>query len=232
MMRDRKGVMRQRTRAACTALSVACALLLPAAVSAQHYSTSAGWGGGYVMYAPFIDAGEDSPTDIGFNDTWVALLHAESWQFGRWIGLRLGGYYSHGTVTLPTRNIDAAAYGIETAALIRVVPPAENRFVSLYLIGGGGLNWYGLGEGGDAVVEGANVMYHRGDRRQWSVLGGGGLEVLTGFRALDGEIGVRAEAVDQIMMGRPFRPIGGADPGMMHNLRFSLTLFAGVPSLF
>jgi hypothetical protein len=223
--------MTYRTRMTLALMMAAGALAAPTLAAGQNYDTSAGWGGGYVMYQPFIDAGEDSPVDIGFKDTWVALLQVETWQLNRWIGLRLGGYYSHGSVTLPTRNIDADAYGIETAALIRVVPPADNRFVTLYLIGGGGINWFGLGEE-SASIEDSNVEYRADDRRQFSALGGAGLEVMTGLRALDGEIGVRAEAVDQIMFKRPFRPVGGADPGMMHNLRFSLTLFAGVPSLF
>lgn len=231
MMHDRKDAM-TLTRMARALTMAACVLTMPTLAFAQNYDTSAGWGGGYLMYQPFVEAGDDTPVDIGFNDTWVALLQAETWQLNRWIGLRLGGYYSHGTVTLPTRDIDADAYGIETAALIRVIPPADDRFVSLYLIGGGGINWFGLGEGGSTVLEGSNVEYRSDERRQFSALGGAGLEVLTGLRALDGEIGVRAEAVDQILFDRPFRVVGGADPGMMHNLRFSLTLFAGVPSLF
>lgn len=225
--------MRNCVRAACSILATACAALLvdSTEAAAQDYSSSAGWGGGYVQYAPFIEAGDDSPVDIGFGGTWVAVLQAEKWVAG-WLGLRLGGLYSHGTVTLPTSNNRADLYGLETAALLRIIPPARERTMSAYLIGGGGIVWYGLGDGDDVLIEDSNVVYTPGESRQFAALGGAGIEVLTGIRALGEQIGVRVEGVDQMVLGRPFRPVGGSDPGMMHNMRLTLTLFTGIGNLF
>lgn len=209
-------------------LAAACAALAaPSNAAAQTYNASAGWGGGYVQYAPFIESGDDSPVDIGFGGTWVAVAQAEGWK-GGWVGLRLGGFYSHGTVTLPTRNNRADVYGVETAALLRVIPPQENGMLSAYLIGGGGVTWFNLGEGDDVLIEGSNVIYSPDESRQFMALGGGGIEVLTGIRVTDGEIGVRLEGVDQMVLGRPFRPAEGSDPGMMHNIRATLTIFTGI----
>jgi hypothetical protein len=76
------------------------------------------------------------------------------------------------------------------------------------------------------------VEYDSDESRQLVALGGGGIEVLTGLRVFDGEIGVRAEAIDNIMFDRPLRPVGAGSSDMMHNLRFTVTLFSGVPRLF
>jgi hypothetical protein len=218
-------------RGASVRLAVAVAagaVLMPSAdAAAQLYDASAGWGGGYVQYQPFIESGDDSPVDIGYGGTWVAVVQAERWLAG-WVGLRLGGFYSHGTVTLPTRDNRANVYGVETAALLRIVPPAERRYMSAYLIGGGGVTWFGLGEGDDVLIDGSNVVYSPGEARQFTALGGGGIELLTGIRVTDGEIGVRLEGVDQVVLGRPFRPVGGSDPGIMHNIRGTITLFTGI----
>lgn len=234
MTRKGSRSMRSSSPGVCAAvLAAACtALVAPAGAAAQTYDISAGWGGGYVQYAPFVEAGDDTPRDVGFGGTWVALVQVEKWELSHWLGLRLGGYYSHGTVTLPSSNNRAAAWGVETAALVRVVPPTDRTYVSAYLIGGGGMNWFDLGEGNNVPVPGSNLVYSQDDARQFTILGGGGIEVLTGFRVMDGEIGVRAEGVDHIVLDRPFRPAGGSSAGMMHNLRFTLTLFSGVPSLF
>jgi hypothetical protein len=214
-------------------LAAACTAFIPSSAAAQNYDTSVGWGGGYVQYAPFIESGEDSPVDIGFGGTWIAGLQAEGWELGGWLGVRLGGFYSHGTVTLPNRDIAADAWNLETTALVRIVPPAEHRSMTAYLIGGGGVTWFGLGDGDDEVlIEGSNVVYDPGETRQLAVLAGGGIEVLTGIRVTDGQIGVRLEGVDQMVLDHPFRPLGGSDPGMMHNIRATITLFAGVGTLF
>lgn len=225
--------MRASARGAGILLAVAAmGLSFPFPACGQDYDVSAGWGGGYISYAPFVERGATSAQDIGMSATWVALLQAESWQLQRWVGVRLGGFYSRGTVTYPTAEKKSSVFGIETAALIRVIPPAPGRAGSAYLIGGGGLMWFELGEGPAVPIAGADVIYDPDERRQWMLLGGGGIELMTGLRALDGQIGVRLEAVDQIAMGRPFRDIGGADPELMHNLRFSVALFSGVPKLF
>ncbi|HSK18047.1 MAG TPA: hypothetical protein VK912_02830 [Longimicrobiales bacterium] len=215
-------------------LAAACvALFRPAEAAAQDYDTSVGWGGGYVQYAPFIESGEDSPVDIGFGGTWIAGLQAEGWDLGGWLGVRLGGSYSHGTITLPNRNIAADAWNLETTALVRIVPPAVHRSMTAYLIGGGGVTWFGFGEGDEEVlIEGSNVAYNPEDTRQLTVLGGAGIEMLTGIRVTDGQLGLRLEGVDQLILDHPFRPLDGSDPGSMHNIRATLTLFAGVGSLF
>ena len=200
---------------------------------AQDYDTSIGWGGGYLKFAPFVEQGASAPSDLGLGGTWVAVLQAESWKLNRWLGLRLGGFYSHGNVAYPTAEKDVSAYGAEAAVLLRIVPPAPQRTVSAYVLAGGGLTYFALGEGGGTVpIAGTNVLYDEGDARQWMGVAGGGLEFLTGITVYDGLIGVRAEAVDMMALSRPLREIGGGDPDPMHNLRFSVTVFSGVPKLF
>lgn len=218
-----------------TALLAMLLLAQASHANAQDYDTSIGYGGGYLRFAPFVEQGSASPSDIGIAGSWVAVLQAETWKFNRWVGIRLGGFYSRGPVEYPTAEKDVSSYGAEVAALLRVVPPAENAMVSAYLIGGGGLMWFGLGENAVAPVvpiAGTTVLYDERDRRQLMLLGGAGLEYTPGWRAFDGLIGVRLEAVDQISLSGPLRPIDGPDPDMMHNLRFTLTLFSGVPKLF
>jgi len=211
------------------ALGILC---LAAPLTAQDYDTSAGWGGGYISYAPFVEQGTLSSQEIGLGGTWVAVAQFETWHLQRWVGLRLGGFYSYGTVTYPTATKDASIYGVELAGLLRVVPPAPGRTATAYLIGGGGSMWFGLGDGPTVAIADADVVYHDKDRRQWTLLGGGGLEFMTGLTAFDGQLGIRIEGVDQIALSRPFKPMDGADPGMMHNIRVSVALFSGAPRLF
>lgn len=223
--------MNARGRAGSLGLALLAVLLQPAVARAQHYDTSAGWGGGYFQFQPFVEAGEDAPEDLGFGGTWVAVVQAETWRFNRWVGARLGGFYSSGSIDYPAGDRQHSIYGLETALLLRVVPPNDLNFVTAYLIGGGGITWFDMG-GSDVVVPGAAVEYDSDESRQLVALGGGGIEVLTGLRVFDGEIGVRAEAIDNIMFDRPLRPVGAGSSDMMHNLRFTVTLFSGVPRLF
>jgi hypothetical protein len=229
--------MTLRGRGLLPALALLPVLLIAdvSAARAQGYDTSIAWGGGYMKFAPFVDQGAAAPSDIGIAGTWVALLQAETWKLNRWVGIRAGGFYSNGAVEYPTAEKNVSAYGGELAALLRVLPPRENQQFSLYLIGGGGLMWFGLGESDASPVvpiAGTSVVYDARDRRQFMVMGGGGLEVLSGITAFEGQLGVRVEVVDQVALSRPLRVIDGGDPDMMHNLRFSLTLFSGVPKLF
>jgi hypothetical protein len=219
-----------RKRVACAArvTVVLAALLTAAQAGAQEYSSSLGWGGGYISFSPFVEQGEHSAKEIRLSPAWVAVLQGESWVLNRWLGLRLGGIYSRGTVTLPTAERSVAVYGLETAALLRILSPAAPRKATAYLVGGGGVLWYCLGQGGPVRIAGTGVLYDDGERRQFMALGGGGIELMPGLRGLDGPIGVRLEVVDQVMLEQPFRPLEGAGFGATHNPRLSITLFAGL----
>jgi hypothetical protein len=212
------------------ALAALAALLAPAVASAQDYDTSVAWGGGYYRFAPLVD-GDTAAADLGFGGTWVAVLQAETWQLNRWVGARLGGFYSMGSIDYPIGGRDHAIYGLEAAALVRVVPPAEDRSMTAYLIAGGGLTWFSMGET-SAQVPGTTVVYDADESRQLVALGGLGIEVLTGLRAFGGDIGVRLEGIDNVHFDRPLRPIGEDGSDMTHNLRFTVALFSGVPKLF
>jgi hypothetical protein len=225
--------MTARGRASLRALVLLMGLaLLPGTAQAQDYDTSVAWGGGAIQFTPFVEAGSASPGDIGLGTTWVAVVHAETWRFNRWVGLRAGGFYSHAPVSYPTASKNTSVYGLEAAALLRVAPPVPNRFLTAYLIGGGGVVWFGMGAGPTVPLAGTTVIYDDSEARQFLALGGAGIEILPGWRAFDGQLGVRIEGVDQMVLGRPLRAddAGSTDP--MHNLRLSLTLFSGVPRLF
>jgi hypothetical protein len=224
--------MMQRVRAGLAgALLALAALAVPGSTTAQDYQTSVGWGGGYFMFQPFVDASPDTP-ELGFGGTWVAVLQAETWRFNRWVGLRAGGFLSNGTIDYPDGALDHSIYGVEAAALVRVVPPREGRRASAYVLGGGGVTWFSMGDApGEVPIPGTNVIYDPDEARQYVVLGGGGVEVLTGLRFFDGDIGLRAEAVDNIALNRPLH-VSGQEADMMHNLRFTLALFTAAPSLF
>lgn len=225
--------MSTRTRLALTAATLAFSAALSAtAVQAQAYATSAGWGGGYMSFQPFAEAGSTSPQEIGLAAPWVVQATAETWQLDRWVGLRLGGSFSRGTVEFPTANRRITAWGLEAAALVRVVPPVEGRTASAYVIGGGGFMWFNMGEGGAVPIAGTTLVYDDGDRRQPMALGGAGLEFMTAMRPFGDAIGVRIEGVDQVTFGSPLRPFDGSDSGARHNLRISLMLFSTVPSIF
>jgi hypothetical protein len=233
MRREDRGDMSVRARAGLAAAVLAVAgAVAPASAAAQAYDSSVGWGGGYISFAPFVEQGEHSPRDIGMGAAWVAMLQGESWQLDRWLGLRLAGFYSNATVAFPTADRSTSAYGLEAAALVRVVPPVAGRAASAYLIGGGGMLWFGLGGGGVVPIAGTDVIYDDRHRNQPMAMGGGGIEVMTGARMLDGGIGVRIEAVDQVTFRSPLRPADGQASGAMHNLRLSVTLFSGLPGLF
>jgi hypothetical protein len=200
--------------------------------AAQAYATSAGWGGGFISFQPFIEQGEYSPQDIGMSSSWVAQVTAESWQLDRWVGLRLGGSFSRGAVTFPANDRTVTAWGLEAAALLRVVPPVEGRTASAYAIAGGGFMWFNLGAGGVAPIAGTGVIYDDRDRRSPVALAGGGLEFMTGLRFMDTDLGIRLEAVDQVSFGGPLTPLDGPRPGAMHNPRLSIMLFSGTPGIF
>jgi hypothetical protein len=221
-------------RASLRALVLLAAVLAPAGVQAQDYDMSAAWGGGVIQFAPFVESGSATDSEIGFGLTPVGVLHFENWMLDRWVGLRFGGFYSAGNVSYPTSSKTQSVWGLEGAALLRVAPAARSRMATAYLMAGGGVAWFEMGDGPAPIpIQGTNtVVYDPDDMRQWMALGGAGIEILPGWRAYDGTIGVRLEAVDQVMFGRPLSVEGGGDPGMMHNLRFSLTLFSGVPRLF
>jgi hypothetical protein len=223
--------MRMRVRFAASAILMST-LCWTAPAAAQTYGTSAGWGGGFMSFAPFAEQGQFSPQEIGLSAPWVVLATAEGWQYGGWVGLRLGGSYSHGTVAFPTADRNISAWGLEAAALLRVLPPQEGRTASAYLIGGGGFMWFNLGEGGAVPIAGTNLIYDDADRRQPMALGGAGLEFMTNMRAFGDQVGVRVEAVDQVTFGSPLRPFDGADSGARHNLRVSIMLFSAVPGIF
>ena len=213
---------------------VALAALSGTPAHAQGYDTSAGWGGGYFQFAPFVESGNDTPRDIGFGGTWVAVLQAESWKAARRIGLRLGGYYSHGNVTFPAVSKRAATYGIEAAGLLRIAPAREGNSLNLYLIGGGGLMWFSMEDQDEDIIAipGTSVVYDADEKLQPVALGGGGIEILPGLQLFDSPVGLRLEAVDNITFGSPFHPANSTDSEMRHNLRFTVTLFSGVEALF
>jgi hypothetical protein len=212
----------------------AAAVLSSTPVQAQEYDTSAGWGGGYVQFAPFVESGNDTPRDIGFGGTWLAVVQAESWQLSRRVGVRLGGFYSHGSVTLPVGSRRAAMFGLETAALLRIASPRAANLLAPYLIGGGGIVWFSMDDKGETIIPigGSNVVYDADEARQFAVLGGAGMEVLPDLQLFDGTFGVRLEAVDYITFGSPFRPVGPSDSEMRHNLRFTVTMFTGAERMF
>lgn len=216
------------------ALLMAVMLLAPSPASAQDYDTSVAWGGGLIQFAPWVDAGGASPRDLGLGSGMTAVLHGETWHFNRWVGARLGGFYSRGTVEYPTANKNANAWGAEASGLVRVMPPAAERMVTAYLIGGGGLTWFTLGEGPHvAPIAGTSTVIYSPDwRRLWTAHGGAGVEIMSGMRAFDGQLGVRIEAANMVTFNAPLRVEGATSPDPAHNLRVFVTLFSGVPRLF
>lgn len=236
MRREQSKHMRARMLAAFTATVVmaATAMLTPTTLPAQEYTTSVGWGGGYMQFAPFAEAGEHTPVDIGIDPTWVAVLQGESWHLDRWVGLRFGGMYSSGTLTYPNTTKTVSTWGLEAAGLLRAFRPQGSGTFSgsLYLIGGGGLLWYGLGEGETVRIADTNLTYDDSDRRQLMAMGGAGLEILPGWQGFDGPMGIRIEAVAQHMFKQPLRPVGGGELDAAQHLRFSVTLFSGISGLY
>jgi hypothetical protein len=225
--------MSTRARHAVAGAVLVIASALAPQAAAQTYAASAGWGAGLMSYQPFVEQGEHTPLEIGLSAPWVLVLTAESWQLDGWLGLRLGGSFSHGTVAFPTTERNVSAWGLEGAALVRVIPPAVDRAVSAYGMVGGGFIWFGLGHGGVVPIAATGVVYDSRERRQPMALLGGGIEFMTGMRLLDDQIGVRVEAADQVTFGSPFRPVEGASTtGSKHNLRLSVMLFSAVPGLF
>jgi hypothetical protein len=225
--------MRTRTRSALAAGFLGLAVAFTATdAAAQTYTTSAGWGGGFISFQPFIEQGEHSPQDIGLSSSWVVQATAESWQLDRWVGLRLGGSFSRGAVAFPVNDRTVTTLGLEAAALLRVIPPVEGRTTSAYGIAGGGFMWFNLGAGGAAPIAGTAVIYDDRDRRRPMAVVGGGIEFMTGMRAFDDNVGIRVEAVNQVTFGGPLTPVDGPRPGAMHNPRLSVMLFSGTPGIF
>jgi hypothetical protein len=224
-------ITRIRSAASVAALMLATAFAAQDA-AAQTYATSAGWGGGFMSFQPFAESGEHTPQEIGLSSSWVAVATAESWQLDSWLGLRLGGSFSRGAVAFPTADRTVSAWGLEGAALLRVMPPAEGRTATAYAIAGGGFMWFNLGAGAPVPIAGTGLIYDAGDRRQPMAMAGGGLEFMTSMRPFGEQLGIRVEGVDQVTFGSPLRPVGSSDSAARHNLRLSVTLFSTTPGIF
>jgi hypothetical protein len=223
------GLARSALAFACLWLALAAS---PTDAAAQTYAASAGWGGGFISFQPFITQGEHSPQDIGLSSSWVAQATAESWQLDRWVGVRLGGTFSRGALAFPANDRTVTTWGLEAAALLRVVPPVEGRTASAYGIAGGGFMWFNMGAGGASPIAGTAVIYDDQDRRRPMALVGGGIEFMTGMRAMDNDVGIRIEGVNQVTFGGPLTPVDGPKPGAMHNPRISVMLFSGTAGIF
>jgi hypothetical protein len=212
----------------------ALAALSSTPARAQDYDTSAGWGGGYIQFAPFVESGNATPSDIGFGGTWLAVLQAEAWKFDRRVGARLGGFYSHGSVSMPLGSKRAATFGLEATALLRVAAPRETNSLNAYLIGGGGVMWFSMEDRGETIIpiSGTSVIYDADEARQFAALAGAGVEILPDWQLADATVGLRIEAIDYMTFGSPFRPVGSNASEMRHNPRVTVTIFSGVSRLF
>lgn len=212
-------------RAAAAGLLIG-ALGASAPAAAQDYGWAAGYNAGGVLFTPLNENG--GGFEIKPATGWIVGLQFERWLGSGRIGLRVNGAITERPLELPAGvDPDIAIWMADADVLLRLLSADPGRSFNMFLSLGGGAVRYKLGDGDFLNFEGANASYPGNDRPRWSVNGGLGFDILTGWRWDDGPVGIRVEAVDHVALDSPFSPIAGDDFSPIHNLRVVIGAFTG-----
>jgi hypothetical protein len=221
------------TRTALSCLSSMMMMgLLTSAAAAQEAEVTIGYGGGYMQFGNFAEAGPQLSRDIRMTPGWVATVHADYWIGSGQVGLRGAALYTDRPLELPFSEEGHAVYGANADLLIRLLPVRPGRSVVPFLSAGGGILAFDLGSGSGTVGSDTNIFYDEDEQVQLVAVGGFGFDIYPGWELLDNELGLRIEGANHYMFSGPFRRADGSDPDPTHNWRVTLGLHSAVIRVF
>lgn len=196
-----------------------------APAAAQTHSSAIGFNAGPVLYSSFnsgaTEVAQDLKPDLGF----VGSVQYD-WYVARGVlGFRLGGHYQRLELDWTNGTREIYAYAGDFDLLLRPVRPKETTRVIPYLSLGVGLTQYRLGSGLPTSYEAGAALYDGDESPEFSVLGGIGFDIVTGWGWDEGAFLIRLEAQDNYVTASPFVPTtGGGDFNGVHNIRITLGL--------
>jgi hypothetical protein len=216
--------IRTQSIALAAAIALTPVLLAPAGTAAQAPAprTTVGWGVSVFSYSPFVEgAGREAELDGALGGT----LYAHHW-INPWIGLHVDGSWARPELTVPGQRAGVDIWTVSAGATLR--PLGAPRPIGPYVVGSAGLISYGLGGPSLRLPEGGLVL-ETGKAEQVLFQAGAGVDVAL-MTVLDyNVIGLRAEVVNLMVTGRPFRVEGEGDPGSQSHLRFTVGLHTTLP---
>jgi hypothetical protein len=185
--------------------------------------TTVGWGVSVYDFSPFVEGGAAS-SNAGLESSVGGLLFVHHW-FNPWIGLQADFGYSRPELTLPGQ---AAAIDLWTAAAGATLRPlGEPRPVAPYVMAGVGIVSYGIGGPPLRLQEGLIVDTDRTEHLTFQYGGGLDISLLT-LRDWN-VVGLRVEAANLMVTGRPVQVEERGDEGSHSHMRFTVGLHTSLP---
>jgi hypothetical protein len=193
-------------------------------VSGQTHSSSIGLNAGAVLYSSFND-GIDAAVDLRPDANLTGSLQYD-WIVGDGnLAFRLGAHYQRMELDWANGRREIYAYAGDFDLILRPVRPRASTRVIPFLTLGAGATQYRFGEGGTTSFPDAGVSYSGNQRFQFSVVGGLGFDIVTGWRWDENNFLIRLEAQDSYVVDSPFEPLSpDGSLGGVHNLRVTLGL--------
>jgi hypothetical protein len=220
--------IRMKTVALGLAGAVAMGALGAGAAEAQETvpRTTVGWGVTIFNFSPFVEGLNDEPAgDVAFGNSMGGVLYVHHW-LNPWIGLQADGAYSRPELTLPGQTASVDLWTFSAGASFR--PLGAPRPVAPYLVASAGLVSYGLG-GPPLRLEQNDLILDTDRTEQFMFQVGGGLDVAL-FTLGDYEVvGLRVEAANLLVSGRPFRVEDQGDAGGHSHWRLMVGLHTSIP---
>lgn len=220
--------IRMKTFALGLAGAVAMGALGAGAADAQEIvpRTTVGWGVSLFSFSPFVEGiGGPTPGDAALESSMGGTLFVHHW-LNPWLGLHADAAFSRPELTLPTQAASIDLWTFSAGATLR--PLGHPRPVAPYGMASVGLVSYGLG-GPSLRLEEEDLILDTGRTEQLMVQFGGGLDIAL-FTLRDHErVGLRVEAANLMVTGRPFRLDGRPDQGGQNHLRLTVGLHTSLP---
>jgi hypothetical protein len=213
--------------AAAIVLGAALAAAATGQATAQEHSprTTVGWGVTLFSFSPFVEGlGEDGAGEVRLDNGVGARLYAHHW-IAPWLGLQVDGGYARPDVVIPGQTARTDLWTVSGGATLR--PLGHPRPVAPYLMGGVGLVSYGLG--GPALRLEDDLILDTGRTEQLMSQVGGGVDVALFEMADHHVLGLRVEAANMYVFGRPFRVADTSDPGGHGHWRITVGLHTSLP---
>jgi hypothetical protein len=195
-----------------------------APVAAQGHAVAAGYGGGFITFGALNPDVEG--VELALDDGWVATMFGEAWHVaGGRLGARLNGAFTQRPLQMPDGARDINTWLIDLSLMLRLLPPREGNLIAPFLSAGGGIISYGLGASPPVAFPEAGVVYPGDNQRQFTLVGGGGFDLVPrGLRLGGTPLGLRLEVANHTTLRSPFEPLEGERLGPIHNLRLGASL--------
>ncbi len=187
----------------------------------QQPKITVGFGGDWVMYSPFLEAGS-AGGGARLEDGLAGSLFLEYW-LSPWLAVHGDVVHGRPKLAVPGQYDGVNVSALSAGAMVRPFGPAP---ITPYLVGSAGLITYGLG--GPAIrLRNTNIILDTDKTEQLMLQGGAGVD-LTFLTREDRVTGVRLQATRMQVFDRPFRrEAGGSDGGQGH-WRLMIGLFNSI----